>query len=99
MINWIKNYSKSTKKVTISNVSNFFVACYRYYFTNYAWKKAQAKWREERVKVKSPECITLGYCKNCYCDFPEKFVEPDGCEVCYPEWMNKEQWLDFINDK
>lgn len=97
MINWVQNYSKSTKKLTYKNGVNFFVAWYRYLFGK-DWNKRQALWRESQVKINSPECIKAGHCVDCFCDFPEKYYEQEGCGKCYPDWMDQMTWIKFELD-
>ena len=95
MINWIKNYNKTTKKINMKNIKNFFVAWFRYLFANYGWKKDQAEWRKNQIILNSPKCIESGTCIVCFCDFPEKLFEPEGCANCYPDWMDKIDWIKF----
>ena len=99
MINWFKNYSKSTKKLTIKNVFNFLVAWFRYKMPGKQWVEDQAKWRSLEIQKSSPGCLERGYCLECYCDFPEKLYETEGCNLCYPEWMNKKEWFLFLKTK
>lgn len=102
MKEWIKNYKDSSRKITFANVKNFFKAIYRKYFHD-NWEERQKEWREMQIALKSPECLTKGYCKDCKCDMREKVWEDFECDLgCYPIWMNKEQWLVFeplINTK
>jgi len=60
------------------------------------FKKAQAEWRTTQILEKSPECLEKGYCKHCFCDFPEKLYEDEACELgCYPKWMNEDTFKKF----
>ena len=95
MINWIKNYSKSTKKLNARNIRNFFVAWYRYLTSGSGWKKDQADWRKSLVEKNSPICLVTGSCVDCYCEFPEKLYESLACDKCYPKWMSKLEWIKF----
>lgn len=97
MKEWIKNYKKSSKKLTLSNIVNFIAASYRNILQK-DWQKEQVEWREERIKVNSPECVNAQQCQNCYCDFEDGLLyENKACEKgCYPRWMNKMEW-DYFN--
>jgi len=111
MLNYLRNYKKSTRKFTWANVRNFFVATYRYYFqAEDEFVADQVMWREARVAAKSPQCITGKQCVKCLCEFPAKAYENKSCSVatwneeksiteheiyCYPRWMNRREWMHF----
>ena len=92
---------KHWKEITPSRIWNFLKAYQNKISSSaapsyYDWKLEQFDWRYAQVKAKSPACIEQGACVKCGCDIPDKFFEPDACEEgCYPEWMEKEQWLNF----
>jgi hypothetical protein len=56
------------------------------------WATEQYEWRLGMVQQRKPECISGGACTECGCDTPDKFWEPDGCETCYPDWMDENTW-------
>lgn len=112
MWNWIKNYSKSTKKLTLKNIINYFSAKRRK-------RKAEhiifngpevilpknkdyqvASWREDQVKKNSPICLEQGYCKECYCDFEDGLLYQDkACEGgCYPDWEESKKLSNGIRE-
>lgn len=91
--------SKDRKPITWNNIKNYFLALYRYYFTE-EWKDNQAEFRKYKIELLSPECISKGYCIHCKCSFPEKLYEDQGCELgCYLKWMNKKEWFKFKETK
>lgn len=109
MIKWIQNYRKSSKKLSLSNIWNFISALWRKksvdlsaYLNDISgremedWRKEQVAWRVNQIAKKSPICLEVGYCKECYCDFPDKLYETKACDIeCYPKWMHKKQWEEF----
>lgn len=115
MFNYLKNYSKSSKKITIKNVANFIKAKMRRRKaskkncqTDIGKKEAslidnQANWRLEQVKRSSPICLEQGYCKHCFCSWEDgKHYEDDACSLgCYPSWVNDDTWrkLNEVKDE
>lgn len=95
MKTWIKNYSKSTKKITISNIKNYLLAKYRQFTVT---DKEVAEWREQQVRKKSPECLEQGYCKICYCEFEDGLLyESKACEGgCYPNWEKSKKLTNAV---
>jgi len=92
MIRWIKNYKESSKKLTYKNIRNYLVAMYK-------WYTASDKDRFQfynRVVSSDKDCLRNGYCP-CFCDVPQKFMEPEKCEEnCYNIWLTKKEFLDKI---
>lgn len=96
MIDWIRNYKSSSKKLTFHNVFNFIGAYVRKFFHS-NWEEEQREWRLRRVEVLSPECFEKKQC-YCYCDLEDKIWEDDPCDEknnCYPRWMTKDEWSVF----
>lgn len=98
MLRWLKNYKKSSKKLTYKNIKNFLEALIR---------RIKLRWDKDylvlsqvyyRVTLADKGCLEVKMCP-CYCDIPEKLFESMGCEKeCYPKWMEKKEWVKYIRD-
>lgn len=99
MWNYLKNYSKSTRKLTRENffklADNFITAIYR----RFKWKRLHEEEQYAyRIVKAQPECLQNKECP-CYCPVPLKFWEEVECEEgCYPEFMDKETWNQYKID-
>ncbi len=113
MIRWIRNYRKSTKKLTWENVKNYFAAKRRQrriqliedtFFSGPGLKPIPGAktvvWREKQVKKFSPICLKQGYCKECYCSFEDGLLyEEKACEGgCYPNWEESKKLANDIQE-
>lgn len=93
------------KMITFDKIVNFvesYLNMLMFIIFDDIWRKEQVEWRTEQVEKRSKECITSKACVHCHCTTPDKFWEPDPCDLgCYPEWMTKEQWAEFkkVKDK
>lgn len=95
MLNWIRNYKKSTKKLTPSNVLNFIQAIWRKW-TISEIDKVQFYYRVTQAPV---TCLESKQCP-CFCDLPDKLYEPEECEEgCYPKWIETIDFLIFLKEK
>lgn len=95
MRTWIRNYRKSARKLTLGNILNFFIAKIRKRDTE---TDKIAEWREEQVRLKSPECLEQGYCKICYCEFEDGLLyQEKACEGgCYPNWEESKKLVNAV---
>ena len=98
------DYSKLTwKDITPTNIKAFVLGYFRswtvtLYNEHFRWVEERAKYREEQVAIKSPECLNHGSCKHCGCTIPELFYADKACSAtppCYEAINSKDEWVEF----
>jgi hypothetical protein len=50
-----------------------------------------------RSQICKDDCMKLGYCINCGCDFPGKLYVKESCNegLRFPDLMNQKDWEEF----
>lgn len=50
-----------------------------------------------RANICKDDCLKLGYCVNCGCDFPGKLYNNTSCNAGerFPDIMNKPDWDEY----
>lgn len=90
----------SKNKYNISNIYNYFIGWYRYYFYYYCPSLLRSHIKQQidfRIKWMDKTCYENGSCSLCGCTTTALQCANKSCDKpCYPTIMSKKDWNKFI---